>query len=159
MNRMIRFPVCLGVAALLLIGMGCKTSETPSPTSEVEVTTLVELLASQDRYNGREILLEGFYFQGWESALLSERMEASGLAEGHLWPTGQKVWVEGSIPSVVYYGLHQQDMIGPVERYGKVLIKGTFQSGERYGHLGGFDAQIVPSEGEVLEWSPPLQRQ
>ena len=156
---MIRFTIGLGVAALLLIGMACQTSETPSPTSKVEVTTLVELIASPYRYDGREILLEGFYFQGWESNLLSERMEASGLAEGHIWPAGLKIRVESSIPSAVYGWLHQQDMIGPVERYGKVLMNGTFQSGGGYGHLGGFDAQIVPSQVEVLEWSPPLQRQ
>ena len=146
---MLRFTVGLGVAALLLIVMACQTSETTLPTNEVEVTTLAELLASPDRYNGREILLEGFYFQGWESNLLSESMEPTGQAEGHLWPAGQTIWVEGPIPSVVYDGLHQQDMIGPVERYGKVLIKGIFQSGEGYGHLGGFDAQIVPSDVEV----------
>ena len=151
MNRILGLTVGLGVAATILIGMACSTAETPSSTSEVQATTLAELLASPEQYNGREILLKGFYFQGWESNLLSERMEDSGFSEGHLWPTGHKVWVEGSIPSVVYERLHQQDMIGPVERYGEVLMKGIFQTGERYGHLGGFDAQIVPTDVDLLE--------
>ena len=124
------------------------------PAGEVQVMTLGELFASPDQYNGNEILLEGFYFHGWESNLLSERMEASGFAEGHLWPRGAKVWVEGSIPREVYDRLHQQEMTGPLERYGKVRIKGTFHYGEEYGHLGGFDAQIVPSQAELLPWSP-----
>ena len=156
---MIRFTVGLGVATLLLIGMACQTSETPSPTSKVKVTTLVELLASPDRYNGKEILLEGFYFQCWDSNIITERMAASGFAEGHLWPFGPKVWIQGSIPKEVYVGLHQLDMMGPLERYGKVRIKGKFQTGERYGHLGQFDARIIPSGVQVLQWSSPLRHQ
>ncbi len=119
---------------------------------------MVELLASPDRYDGREILLEGFYFQGWESNIMSEKMEASGFAEGHLWPQGQKVWVEGSIPTEVYDQLYQQEMIGPLERYGKLRIRGRFEHGSRYGHAGRFSAQIVPSEVELLTWSPPHEQ-
>ncbi len=156
-NRMLRFTVGLGLTAAIVICMACGDANTP--TSEVQVITLGELLASPDRYDDREILLEGFYFQGWESNLMSERMEPTGFAEGHLWPRGQQVWVEGSIPEAVYNGLHQQEMMGPLERYGKVRIKGTFRFGERYGHPGGFDAQIVPSELEVLPWAPPFEKQ
>ncbi|MAF39330.1 MAG: hypothetical protein CL696_10750 [Chloroflexi bacterium] len=164
MNRMLGFTLGLGAAAVMLTGMACGDAKTPlvtpsvTPGDDVQDTTLGDLFASPDRYNSREIILEGFYFHGWESNLLSERMESSGLAEGHLWPQGQKVWVEGSIPTEVYDRLHQQEMMGPLERYGKVRIKGTFQYGDRYGHLGGFDAQIVLSEVELLPWSPPSEQ-
>jgi len=48
-------------------------------------------------------------------------------------------------------------MIGPTERYGKLRIEGTLEYGDRYGHAGGLDSQIVPSEMELLPWSPPAQ--
>ena len=89
--------------------------------------TFNELFAAPDRYKGREILLEGFYFHGWESNLLSQSMEPSGFAEGHLWPQGQRLWVEGSMPTEVYEQLYQQHMMGPLERYGKVRIEGIFE--------------------------------
>jgi hypothetical protein len=170
---MLKFALALGAAALMLTGMACGGAETPSrtpvatpgvtpgvtpsspPAGESPDMTLGELFAGTDRYNGREILLLGFYFHGWESNLLSERMEASGLAEGHLWPQGQTIWLEGSIPTEVLERLRQQEMMGPLERYGKVRVKGKFEHGDRYGHLGGFDAQIVVSEMELLPWSPP----
>ena len=47
-----------------------------------------ELFSAPGRYSGTDILLEGFYFQGWETIVLSERLEPSGRAEGHLWPQG-----------------------------------------------------------------------
>ena len=45
-------------------------------------------------------------------------------------------------------------MMGPLERYGKVVIKGKFEYGEEYGHLGQYEYQIIPSEVELLDWAP-----
>ena len=99
--------------------------------------------------------MEGFYFHGWETIVLSERLEETGFAEGHLWPKGNMVWIENNLnPKDIYDRLYEQEMIGPVERYGKVRVEGRFDYGERYGHAGGFDAQIVPSKVELLPWSP-----
>ena len=140
------------LALSLLISVGCgKAIPTYSPTQ----STLDELLSNPDQYNDKYIVLEGFYFHGWEVNVLSERLEYSGYAERHLVPRGQMAWIGGSIPKEVYDRLSQQEMMGPTERYGKVRIKGTFQYGAGYGHTGGFSAQIVPSEVELLPWSPP----
>ena len=125
-------------------------------TGDVQDVTFDELFASPDRYNGRDIVLTGFYFHGFESTLLSEKLEFSGRAEGHLWPRGEKLWVENNaIPREIYDQLPQQQMLGPIERYGKLRIKGRFEYGGRYGHGGGLNAQIVPSDVELLPWSPP----
>lgn len=86
--------------------------------------------------------------------ILSERLEPSGYAEGHLIPQGRMLWVEGGIPSEIYDRLYEQEMMGPEERYGKMKVTGVFEYGGRYGHLGGHDAQITPSEFELLPWSP-----
>ena len=118
-----------------------------------------ELFSDPGQYNGKDIILTGFYFDGWETTVLSERMEYTGQAEGHLWPRGRMVWIENNLmPTEVYDQLYQQEMIGPLERYGKLRIRGRFEHGERYGHGGGFTAQIVLSEVELLPWSPAPQR-
>ena len=53
----------------------------------------------------------------------------------------------------MYDELTQQQMMGPSERYGKLVITGKFEYGGRYGHLGGYDSQITPIEVKLLSWS------
>ena len=127
------------------------------PQRPTAAVAFEELFSDPGQYSGSEILLDGFYFHGWETTVLSERMEYTGRAAGHLWPRGRMVWIENNlIMTEVYDQLYQQEMIGPLERYGKLRIRGRFEHGGRYGHVGGFTAQIVPSEVELLPWSPGL---
>jgi hypothetical protein len=67
------------------------------------------------------------------------------------------MWIEGGIPRDVFDQLHQQRMMGPTERYGKLSITGKFEYGGKYGHVGAYEAQIVPTEVLLLQWSPPAQ--
>jgi hypothetical protein len=136
----------LSVVILALLP-GCDTA--------VQGITIDQLFADQDKYNGEQVIIEGFYFHGWEVIILCERLEYSGYAEGQLTPDGQCLWIEGGIPKEVYDKLYQQDMMGPQERYGKVRIKGKFEYGAQYGHLGAYSSQIVPSEVELLPWATP----
>ena len=99
-----------------------------------------------NQYNGQEITIDGYYFKGFEIIVLSEKLHYSGQAEGHLIPTGRMLWIEGGIPTEIYDSLSQQEMMGPTERYGQIRIKGKFESGGEYGHLGQYDYQIIPSE-------------
>ena len=158
----------MGLILVMVLGVGCASAApTGTPTSvptatatiegagEVEEVTFNELFSSPDQYNGRYIFLEGFYFQGWETIVLSEKLEYTGYAKGHLWPRGQMIWIEGSIPREAYDKLYQQEMMGPSERYGKLRIKGRFEYGAKYGHVGGFSAQIIPLEVKLLTWFPP----
>ena len=144
-------PVVLG---LLLLIAGCNENQ----ASKVQEVTFNQLFADLDKYNGNEITIEGFYFHGFEVIVLSESLESSGYAQGHLIPKGKMVWVEGGIPKEVYDKLYQQQMMGPLERYGKVRVKGKFEYGAEYGHLGAYSAQIFPSEVEVLPWSRPAKQ-
>ncbi|MFC1971025.1 hypothetical protein ACFLV0_03720 [Chloroflexota bacterium] len=70
-------------------------------------------------------------------------------------PKGRMIWVSGGIPKEVYDKLDQQQMMGPLERFGKVKMTGKFEYGEKYGHLGGYVQQITPTETIILPWSPP----
>jgi len=107
------------------------------------------------QYNGTEITIEGYYFNGFEINILSEKLVYSGNALGHLTPTGRMIWIEGNIPKEIYDSLYRQEMMGPTERYGQIRIKGKFECGGKYGHLGQYDYQIIPSEVWLLAWTPP----
>lgn len=150
----------------LMVATGCGTDvasdptsspdATSTPTVEVEDVTLNELLSNPDRYKSKVISLDGFFFDGFETTVLSERMEYSGFADGHLWPKGQMIWIENNpVLSEIYGQFFEQTMIGPTERYGNLHVEGMFEHGRGYGHAGNFEAQIVPMAVKLLPWSPP----
>ena len=101
---------------------------------------------NSSQYNGQEIIIEGYYFSGFEVMVLCEKLEFSGYAEGHLVPAGRMIWIEGGMSQEIIEGLHKQEMLGSAEFYGKIRIKGTFEYGGEYGHLGQYESQIVPNE-------------
>jgi len=144
-----KFTIITSVILLLLIfAPGCGHDK------DQEVT-FQELLANPSEYDGKRITIVGFYFQGFEVSVIAENLEYSGYAEGHLVPKGETTWIEGGIPREILNGLYLQSMMGPEERFGKVRVTGTFEYGEKYGHLGGYNSQIIPSNVVLLEWSQP----
>ena len=66
------------------------------------------------------------------------------------------LWIEGGIPTEIYDSLSQQEMMGPTERYGQIRIKGKFESGGEYGHLGQYDYQIISSEVWRINVTPTI---
>jgi len=132
---------------------GCRPEGEPKA---VEVN-FEQLFSSPAKYDGKEVMLEGFYFDGFEVQVIAEELEYSGYVEGHLVPGGRYLWIEGGIPAQIYNQLYRQSMMGPEERYGKVRIEGKFEYGGKYGHGGGYNSQIIPLAVELLSWSPPLQ--
>ncbi len=145
-----RFTTLIVVCLLVIVGVftGCNQSK-------AEHVTFDQLFSNPSRYNNREVKIEGFYFHGFEILVLSEKLEYSGFVEGHLVPKGRMIWVSGRIPKEVYDKLDQQQVMGPLERFGKVKITGKFEYGGKYGHLGGYSQQITPIETTILPWSPP----
>ena len=117
--------------------------------------TFNQVFSRPSEFHNRIIMIEGFYFHGFELVVLSEKIEFSGHAAGHLIPRGEMIWIEGGIPLEVYDKLYQQSMMGPTERYGKIRINGRFQYGGNYGHLGAYTYQITAAKVELLPWSPP----
>ena len=143
--KYLRFILCL---VFLLIFLTVTTVCKPSNPREVSFGQLTANLAS---YNGKEIVLEGYYFNGFEIQVIAEGLKSSGYAEGHLIPEGKMLWVNGGIPIDIYDHLHQQSIMGPLERYGKIKITGKFEYGGQYGHLGGYDSQITPTKVEFIQ--------
>jgi hypothetical protein len=150
---MTRKPILFIVTLLsLLLATASITACTRGGATEI---TFDQLFANPSKYNNQEITLEGFYFHGFETIVLSEKLELSGFAPGHLVPKGRMLWVEGGIPKEVEDELNKQQQMGPVELFGKVRMMGIFEHGGKYGHLGGFNQQITPADTSLLSWSPP----
>jgi len=144
---------CLIVLSLATIGLagfvvGCRTE-----SGRAQEVTFDQLFSSPKQYHEENVVLEGYYFSGFEVQVIAEKLDYSGYAEGHLVPNGRMIWVEAGIPKVVYDELYKQEMMGPEERYGKVRLEGEFEYGGKYGHSGEYNSQITPSKVELLEWS------
>ncbi|MFC2034430.1 hypothetical protein ACFLTT_03415, partial [Chloroflexota bacterium] len=82
-------------ATLLLLAMiplftGCGVKSTPA---QIQTVTFEQLFTNHEQYNGNNIIIEGFYFDGFEVQVIAERLEYSGYAEGHMIPKGRTIWV------------------------------------------------------------------
>ncbi len=143
--KLLCFMLCL-VFLLILLSV-----TTVCNSSGVRETTFDQLFANPASYNDKEIVLEGYYFSGFEIQVIAEGLKSSGYAEGHLIPEGKMLWVNGGIPIDIYNQLTQQAMMGPVERFGKVRITGKFEYGGHYGHLVSYDSQITPDKVELIQ--------
>ena len=149
MKRYMVFAIALILLAASI--SGCRGAE-PAQGQEV---AFEQLFSAPQQYHGKIITTESFYFHGFETIVLAGALELSGYAEGHLFPEGNMLWIEGGIPVETYDRLYQQQMMGPTERYGKIRVTGKFQYGGQYGHGGAFSHQITPSQVELLPWTPP----
>lgn len=145
---MTRCVLVIAVLLLLLVGFmpGCSSEQKP----EVQEVTFAQLFLAPDQYSGKDIVIEGYYYQGWEIIVLSEKLVYSGYAPGHLIPDGKMLWIEKGVPKEIYDNAYQQQMMGPLERYEKVRIKGMFEYGDKYGYLRAYNSQIIPFEVELF---------
>lgn len=135
--------------SLLIFPSGCRENwDTPQ-------VTFGELFARPENYNEKNITIEGYFFQGWETIVFSEELDYFLSSQRALAPGGRMMWVEGGIPKDIYDRLHTQQSPGPEERFGRVKVTGTFRYGGSYGHLGGFKAEIAPAKVTLLDWTPP----
>ena len=88
----------LMLSLIVLVCSGCVIKK-PHPTPQQ--TTFDQLSSNLKQFNGRDIIIDGFYFQGFEVVVLSENLVYSGYAQGHLVPEGTMLWIEGGIPKEV----------------------------------------------------------
>lgn len=137
------------VVAVLVVGAGLAGCQ--SAPQEVSLDTL---FARLDKYDGKDVILDGFYFSGFEVNVLAEGLDYSGLGGRHIGPTGEQIWIEGSLDQSVVDSLYHQSDMGPAESFGKVRVTGRFEYGEGYGHLSSYEYRITPTASETLAWSP-----
>jgi len=119
--------------------------------------TFSDLVSRADRYNGKTVTFEAFYFSGFEISALSESVGPADSGPWRIVPRGTLIWVKGGIPRELIDRLYGQTDTpsGYPERVGRLKVTGMFETGGRYGHLDAYEYQITITEAEVLEWSPP----
>ncbi|MFC1958727.1 hypothetical protein ACFLV6_02295 [Chloroflexota bacterium] len=149
---------CVSLIAVLLLSLagfmlGCGDQQ----AVVVQEVTFEQLFLAPNQYSGKDIVIEGYYYQGWETIVLSKKLVYSGYATGHLIPDGEMLWIEKGVPKEIYDSAYQQQMMGPLERYGKVRITGRFEYGDKYGHVGAYSSQILPLDVKLVTWSPPAE--
>ena len=141
----------ISMSLITLLISGCAIGDSGKGAS----VNFEQLFSNPSQYSGKEITIKGFIFLGFETMVLCEELKKSGYAEGHLIPGERMLWIEGGIPTDIHDKLYGQQTMGPFERFGKVLAKGTFQYGGQYGHLGAYKYQISLLEIQLLSWYPP----
>ena len=151
MFRNALYSLVISMSLIAILVSGCANGDSGKGSD----VTFEQLLSNPSQYNGKQINVEGFVFLGFEVMVLCEELKYSGYAEGHLIPSGAMLWIEGGIPTDIHDNLYEQNMMGPSERYGKILVKAIFQYGGQYGHLGAYEYQMTPSEIQLLAWFPP----
>lgn len=119
--------------------------------------TFSQLISQADRYNGKTVTLEAFYFSGFEISALSGSVGPADSGAWRIVPTGTLVWAVGNISPELYDKLYAQTVTpsGYTERLGRLKITGKFETGGRYGHLDAYQYRMIVTSAELLEWAPP----
>jgi hypothetical protein len=117
----------VGFAAVLSIS-ACATSKN---------IPLEQLLSSPERYHGRWICTEGIQATGFEVSALGSKVRREGTL---LYLAGPLIWLEGA--EVVSTTDCFDSAATPGARLCRATVCGLFESGGRYGHLGGYEYQL-----------------
>lgn len=135
------------IVATALLVVGCVA--TANTVITIDFNRLID---DAEKYNGKTVSVEGYYFSGFEITALSGNLQASSFREGNVMPVTPMIWLTGTFPENFKDGLNEQSVTpsGYPEYYGKVRITGTFQCGSEYGHMNAYDYKITVTDFKVL---------
>ncbi len=139
--------VFLALAMCILALPACNSEDVPT------VISFASLSENPESYNGKNITIEGYWFDGFEITVLAERLEPSSFADGNMQPAGIKIWVVGGLSEDVSNRLHLQEnnATGYPAHYGKVELTGMLEYGGKYGHLNSYSYRLNISESRWVE--------
>ena len=142
--------LALLLLALVLAGSGCGAAAGAG-------LTFSQLTSQADKYNGRTVTFEAFYFSGFEISALAESLGPASTGPWRIVPSGDLIWVKGGITQELLDRLYTQSITpsGYQERFGKLKVTGNFETGQGYGHLDAYRHQIKITDAELLDWTPP----
>ena len=141
----------LPVTAIFLIGAtltGCG--------STAGNLTFDQLVAGAQKYNGKTVTMDAYYFGGFEISALAGSLETTDSGGWRIIPQQPLIWVEGGISQEIIDRLFKQTttITGYTEYIGKLTVTGKFETG-KFGHLDAYQYQMTVTKAEVLAWSPP----
>ncbi|MDD4635979.1 MAG: hypothetical protein WC231_05110 [Dehalococcoidales bacterium] len=144
------------LSALPLVGcIGDDGFTTTNPSNAPKIT-FEDLAANPELYSDKYITIDGFWFDGFEIAVLAERLEPSGFAPGNLKPGGVLIWIQSGLAEDVREQLYLQaeNVTGYPAHYGKVQLTGKLEYGGRYGHLDSYNYRLQISDSSLIPWNP-----
>jgi hypothetical protein len=98
----------------------------------------IELLSNPIKYSGSNICTEGIYLSGFEVSALGAD---TYTLNGNIYLTEPAIWVEG----VEVVNLNECKVYQGYS-FCSVKICGRFEYGNQYGHMGGYEYQIISSQ-------------
>jgi hypothetical protein len=145
---LLSFILVLCILSLAIAGCSSSTEQT---------ITFSQLISQADKYNGKLVTFEAFFFAGFEIQALSGSVGPSTSGPWRIVPTGTLIWVKGGITQEILNQMVSQTVTpsGYTEHIGKLKVTGNFEAGSKYGHLDAYQYQINITSAELLEWSPP----
>lgn len=110
-----------------------------------------------EKYNGQNVTFTGFWFDGFEIAVVAESLTPQPFWPGNYQPSGSLIWVQGGLPDEVSTKLYLQpnNPTGYPAHYGEVEVTGLFEYGGKYGHMDAYKYQIQIQGARWLDWTPP----
>jgi hypothetical protein len=115
--------------------------------------TVAQLISQADRYNGKVVTLDAFYFYAvMEIDALADSVSLDSSDEGKVVPVGAQILVKGDISQELQNQMYTQESPSPTntEYFGKLRITGKFEIDDQDGQY-----QIDITSAEVLGWMPP----
>lgn len=97
-----------------------------------------ELISNPSEYNGTNICTDGFYLSGFEASSLGAGIYELG---GSVYLTEPAIWVEG-----IEINDLGECQISQGYSFCQTKVCGHFEYGRQYGHLGGYEYQIISSK-------------
>ena len=119
--------------------------EPPSITQDIVDISFAQVISEPASFNGKVITVTGYWFDGFEIAVLAETLEPSSFTPGNVQPAGTKIWVRGGLPENVSAQLNLQsnNTTGYPAHYGKVELTGILEYGGYYGHMNAYQYQLT----------------
>jgi hypothetical protein len=115
--------------------------------------TVSQLVSQADRYNGKVVTLDAFYFYAvMQIDALADSVRLDTSDEGKVIAVGAQIRVKGDISQELQNQMYTQESPSPTntEYFGKLRITGKFEIDDIDGEY-----QIDVTKAEVLEWMPP----
>lgn len=120
---------------LLLLGWALGLSITTCASSQD--VPIAELLSNPDRYNGKRVCTEGIHAAAFELNAMAASVRDH---EGATYLSESIIWLEGA--DLISSSRCFDSATSPPVRFCEARVCGVFESGGKYGHLGGYAHQL-----------------
>lgn len=93
-RRVVKYPVLLVLKLVLFVSVVILPA--CAGGSDVGPVSLSELISQPEKYNGKNVALEAFYFSGFEISVICESLGPSTYGAGRMVPAGELIWVKAA---------------------------------------------------------------